>query len=145
MAGGTMPAWSQPSSNLAFSLPLLTHVVVNHFSGPYDNPNSISACLRAREVGVIDVDCSPDYGGGEVADLTSNATFDFLLMLVHSSRVVGILYAQPCGSGSVLRFPDSDGERSAPAPVCTYAASASWHLSPVFVSGQGATWAELLS
>ncbi|KAL3930081.1 MAG: hypothetical protein SGPRY_001686 [Prymnesium sp.] len=93
------------------------NIVINLFSGPYNNPNGISACLRSKGVGVLDVDSSPEYGGGRIADLTCNATFNFLVTLIKSGRVNGILAAQPCGSGSVIRLRTSNGDEPGPPPV----------------------------
>ena len=80
------------------------NLVLNLCGGEYDSTTNISAHMRALDMCVIDVDNNPIYGGGSSADLTANSVFDFLLLLVRSKRVIGVVAAQPCGSGSVVRL-----------------------------------------
>ena len=47
-------------------------MILNLFSGDYDNANGVSTLARERGYGVIDVDNHPDYGGGQLADVSAN-------------------------------------------------------------------------
>ena len=89
------------------------NIVINLCGGCYDSDTNISAHLRRLGIATIDVDNDPTHGGGEHADITSNAVYDFLLLLTRLHRVAGVVAAQTCSSGSVLRMRKLDNASNA--------------------------------
>ena len=69
-------------------------MILNLFSGDYNNANGVSALARERGYGVIDVDNHTDYGRGQLADISANSVYAFLLALVEAQRIVGVFCAQ---------------------------------------------------
>ena len=95
-------------------------IIVNLFSGSYYNENGLSSILRnEKNIGVLSVDADEECGGGHLADLTANAVFNIMDLLVTCRRVAGFVVAQPCSSGSVVRLEAGDGGSSFPSPVRT--------------------------
>ena len=92
------------SKELSAILPPSADIVLNLCGGDYSADDSVSSFLRAASIGVIDCDNHPEYGGGRLADLNSNAVFTFIDMLVDAQRIALIIEHQPCHSGSVARF-----------------------------------------
>ena len=84
-------------------------IVIHLCSGNYDNPNGISALLRAAGVGVLDIDNHAQYGGGESANLLNNGVFNFIWQLVRAHRVIGIISGQKCATGTVKRLEAGEG------------------------------------
>ena len=84
-------------------------IVLNICSGDYANANGITAKLRAKQRGVLDVDAHEEYGGGQRANILCNAVFNFLVELVRARRVIGILSGQRCSAGALPRLDAQEG------------------------------------
>jgi hypothetical protein len=60
--------------------------------------------LKQKHIGVIDVDNDENLGGWKAADITASSVFKLLCMMLDCRRIIGILAAERCSSGSVVRF-----------------------------------------
>ena len=86
-------------------IPMPTMNMVLHlFSGDYYSEIGVSFMLKQKQIGVIDVDNDEKLGGGHAADITANSVFKLLSMMLECRRIIGILAAEHCSSGSVVRF-----------------------------------------
>ena len=80
------------------------NAVLNLYSGDYYSEIGVSFMLKQKQIGVIDVDNDENLGGGQAADITANSVFKLLCMMLDCRRIIGILAAERCSSGSVVRF-----------------------------------------
>ena len=80
------------------------NVVLNLFSGDYYSEIGVSSMLKQKQIGVIDVDNDKNLGGGKAADMTANSVFKLLCMMLDCRRIIGILAAERCSSGSDVKF-----------------------------------------
>ena len=90
--------------------------VLSLMSGDYYAADGYTAQMRAIDRGVIQVDNDEIVGGGVKADLTSNATLAFCNLVLDSRLVSGVVSAQRCGSGSVVRFRVDESNPDLPEP-----------------------------
>ena len=74
------------------------------FSGPHARPDGLSAFLNRFGLSSVQVDSSPQGGGGSTQDLLDDSFFHSLLERVSAGEFCGIFAAPPCSTFSVSRF-----------------------------------------
>lgn len=79
--------------------------IVLNFGCDYGSLLGISAMYRnTYDIGVLDVDHDPVYGGGSLADITANSVYSELLDLAHRSAFCGFILSQSCSDSALCRF-----------------------------------------
>ena len=90
--------------------------VLSLMSGNYYADEGYAAQMRNLDHGVIQIDNDESVGGGTKADMTSNATLALCNLLLESRLIAGVISAQRCGSGSVVRFREDESNPDLPKP-----------------------------
>ena len=91
--------------------------ILNLYGGSYSSDTNISAECRRRTRGVIDLDNDATDGGGAAADITANSVFSFTIAIVEAGIIAGVISAQRCSGGSVVRLREGQGDDTKPLMV----------------------------
>ena len=95
---------AEPSTKQTLPVPSMT-VVLNLFGGIYASTDNISAKVRGRSMGVIDLDNDEQTGGGAAADITANSCFSFAIALIDANLIAGAIAAPTLQRGLCRALP----------------------------------------